>query len=273
MENLREQIDGWELFCQRSYAATSVKMYKCVIEQLYRHIERNGQIFNAASIEDFLDSKYRNGGSKRLFNTYRIVVMSFCNWRQRKFNVESPAKNIPKIKEGRSSPRVLSQEEFKFIVDFVKSPMDKDILLFLANTGLRRSEFANLRWNDFSADLKYVRVIGKGDKTRVIPLNNTCKEILQKYPRLPDQPLQLAMRYPGPENCSWLCRRISRKNPAMKPFGSHSLRHYFATQLIRNNVSLFKVSKILGHSSVKITESCYIHLTPVDLLGITDVLD
>lgn len=59
----------------------------------------------------------------------------------------------------------------------------------------------------------------------------------------------------------------------MKKFGSHAIRHFFATQLIRKGVSIYKVSKILGHSSVKITESCYIHLVPVDLLGITDVLD
>jgi integrase len=58
-----------------------------------------------------------------------------------------------------------------------------------------------------------------------------------------------------------------------KNFGAHAVRHYFATQLIRKGVNIYKVSKILGHSSVQITESTYVHLMPVDLLGITDVLD
>ena len=111
----------------------------------------------------------------------------------------------------RQEPRVLTGQEYKFIVNFVDG-IDRDILVWLGNTGLRKSEFAAMRWGDIPTDLKYIRVHGKGDKTRVVPLNTTCKEILLKYKRLgDDKPLQIAARYPGPENCSWLCRRISRK--------------------------------------------------------------
>lgn len=104
-------------------------------------------------------------------------------------------------------------------------------------------------------------------------LNSTCKELLLKYRRGADNELlQIATRYPGPEGSSWLCRRIS-KNASIIRFGSHALRHYFATQLIRKGVSIYKVSRLLGHSSVQTTESIYIHLLPLDLLGTTDVLD
>lgn len=111
------------------------------------------------------------------------------------------------------------------------------------------------------------------DKTRIVPLNNICREILQKYKRLVDSELlQISARYPGSEGASWLCRRISRKTK-MPKFGAHAIRHRFATEMIRKGVSIYKVSKILGHSSVKITEQIYIHLVPQDLLGITDILD
>ena len=53
----------------------------------------------------------------------------------------------------------------------------------------------------------------------------------------------------------------------MKKFGSHAIRHFFATQLIRKGVSIYKVSKILGIPALK-SESIYIHLMPIDLLGI-----
>jgi len=53
----------------------------------------------------------------------------------------------------------------------------------------------------------------------------------------------------------------------------YAIRHYFATELIRKGVGIYKVSRILGHSSVKTTESIYIHLVPIDLLGLTDCLD
>ena len=121
--------------------------------------------------------------------------------------------------------------------------------------------------------LKFIRITGKGDKTRIVPLNSTCKEILQKYKRLDDnKSLQLSARFPGPEGASFLCRKISRKT-GVKKFGTHAIRHYFATELIRKGVSIYKFSKVLGHSNVIITQSVYIHLLPADILGITDVLD
>jgi len=266
-----EKVNDWLSFCNRSYSAATCKTYRCVILQLQNHISQNGQQLTSQAIEDFLDSKYKAGGSKREFNTYRMVIRSFCNWRQRKYEIPSPANNIPKIREGRTSPRVLTEEEYKFIVDFVDGT-DRDILLFLGNTGIRKEEFRNLKWSDVSVDMKYVRVIGKGDKTRIVPLNNICREILQKYKRLSnDQPLQISARYPGIEGASWLCRRIGRKTK-MPKFGAHAIRHRFATEMIRKGVSIYKVSKILGHSSIKITESIYIHLLPIDLLGETDCL-
>ena len=267
-----EKVNDWLSFCERSYSAATTKTYRCVILQLQNHILQNGQQLTSQAIENFLDSKYKAGGSKREFNTYRMVIRSFCNWRQRKYEIPSPANNIPKIREGRTSPRVLTEEEYNFIVGFVDGT-DRDILLFLGNTGIRKEEFRNLKWNDVSIDLKYVRVVGKGDKTRIVPLNNICREILQKYKRLANgELLQISARYPGSEGASWLCRRIARKTK-MPKFGAHAIRHRFATEMIRKGVSIYKVSKILGHSSIKITESIYIHLLPVDLLGITDVLD
>lgn len=272
MDKLKSHIQEWYIFCQRSYSTATVKTYSCVIGQLLNHITQNGQQLSARAIENFLDSKYQAGGSRREFNTYRIVIRSFCNWRCRKYQINSPANSIPKLREGQSTPRVLSQDEFKFIVNFVDG-MDRDILLFLGNTGLRKEEFRNLMWSDIDQQLKYVRVAGKGNKTRVVPLNETCRDIVLKYKRLEvDESLQISQRYPGPEGASWLCRRISRKT-GMKKFGAHAIRHYFATELIRKGVSIYKVSRILGHSSVKTTEQIYIHLVPIDLLGITDVLD
>ena len=273
MENLKTQVEEWLDFCERSYSTATCRVYACVIGQLLRHVSQNGQKLTGESIETFLDGKYKAGGSRKQFNHYRNIARSFCGFRQRKYGIESPATNIPKIRAGRTSPRVLSPEEYKFIIDFVGEGMDRDILLFLGNTGIRKEEFRQLTWSCIDPQLKFIRVIGKGDKIRVVPINATVREILLKYKRLPDnERLQISGKYYGIEGSSWLCRRIHRKT-GMKPFGSHAIRHYFATELIRKGVSIYKVSRLLGHASVKTTESIYIHLLPIDLLGITDVLD
>lgn len=273
MEKVETHIEEWRSFCQRSYSVATCRVYACVIKQLMQHISANGQKLSGESIENFLDGKYKAGGSRREFNHYKNIISSFCNWRQRRYGIENPANSIPKIREGKSTPRVLSPEEYKFIVDFVGEGMDRDILLFLGNTGIRKEEFRQLTWSCVDQQLKFVTIRGKGDKIRVVPCNATVREILLKYERLPDdQRLQIAAKYYGIEGSSWLCRRIFRKT-GMKKFGSHAIRHYFATELIRKGVSIYKVSRLLGHASVKITESLYIHLVPADLLGITDVLD
>ena len=272
MEEVERHINEWLSFCQRSYSTTTVKMYRCVINQLLNFVGRNGKQLSSSAIENFLDSKYKAGGSKRLFNTYRIVIRSFCNFRQRRYGIESPANNIQKIREGRTSPRVLTEEEYKFVINFVKSPMDRDILIWLGNTGCRKEEFRQLKWGDIDPQLKFIRIVGKGGRHRVVPLNDTCREILQRYRRLPDDsPLQISAKYPGIEGSSWLCRRISRKTK-MKQFGSHALRHRFATAMLRKGVDLFTISKILGHASIKTTE-IYLHLNNDDLYGATAVLD
>ncbi len=273
-QTLKTSINEWLSFCERNYTATTVRIYRCVIRQLLRYVSANGngKQFTATSIESFLDFKYKDGGSKRQFNTYRDIIRSFCNWQCRKFGVTNPTTSIAKIKEGRQSPRVLSPNEYSFILKSV-SGMDHDIISFLGNTGLRRDEFRRIKWKDIDQQLKFVRINGKGDKTRVVPLNNTAKHVLLKYKRLDDcESLQIAAKYYCSEGSSWLCRRISCKT-GMKRFGSHAIRHFFATELIRKGVSIYKVSQILGHSSIKITEQIYIHLLPIDLYGVTDVLD
>ena len=272
MKRLKAQIEEWDGFCARSYASTTCNVYRCIMRQMLQHLSENGNQLSAKAIEDFLDAKFKAGGSRKQFNLYRMVVSSFGSWRHRRYGIENPVDKIPKIKEGQSTPRVLTEQEYKTIVDFAKG-LEKDIIRFLGNTGLRREEFRQLKWKNVDPALKFIRITGKGDKTRIVPLNSTCREILLKYKRLnDDKPLQIAAKYSGIQGASWLCKKLSRKT-GVERFGVHAIRHYFATMLIRKGISIFKVSKILGHVSVLITQQVYIHLLPADLLGITDVLD
>lgn len=272
MLELQTQITNWLIFCRRSYTKSTVEVYDCVIGQLLNHVQQNGQQLSSTAVEAFLDKKLTGGGSRQQFNMYLIIIRSFTTWRQKKYSIKSPIHEIPFISEDPPKQRVLSQEEYQLCLQHTQG-MDNDIFVFLGNTGLRKSEFANLKWGDLPTDLKYIKIIGKGRKVRIVPLNETCKEILRKYRRLPDfESIQFCQRYPGGEGVSWMGKRVAMKI-GIPSFGAHAIRHYFATELIRKGVSIYKVSKILGHSSIRTTESIYIHLVPVDLLGITDVLD
>jgi len=268
---LREHINEWLDFGRRSYSTATCDMYRCVIFMLFNYISQNGQQFTAA-VEKWLAKKFDDGGSRREFNTYLIVVRSFCNWRLKKYGIESPVHKISFIKENPPKQRVLSEEEYRLCLEHAHG-MDADILIFFANTGIRKEEFRNIRWGDIPMDMKFLRITGKGRKFRIVPLNENCREVLKRYKRLPDnESLQFTQRYPGGESASWMLRRIAQKIGIPRA-GIHSVRHYFATRCIRKGTNIYTLSKILGHSSVVTTEEIYLHLAPVDLLGITDILD
>jgi len=117
---------------------------------------------------------------------------------------------------------------------------------------------------------KMLTITGKGRKRRVIPLNETCRTILSHYAN--STTLQLTKSYRYHQALSRLTHKLAKK-AGIPMFGVHAIRHYFATELCRRGVPLAKVSKILGHASVRTTERIYLHWLDDDLLGVTDVLD
>jgi integrase len=272
MENLREHINEWLDFCRRSYSTATCDMYRCVIFMLFQHISQNGQQLTSIAVENFLDRKFKNGGSRREFNTYLIVCRSFASWRLKKYGIESQVHKISFIREDPPKQRVLTEDEYQLCLEHARG-MDADILIWFANTGIRKEEFRNIRWGDIPIDAKFLRITGKGRKFRIVPLNENCREVLRRYKRLDDnESLQFTQRYPGGEGASWMLRRIAMKIGIPRA-SVHSLRHRFATEMIRRGVNIYKLSKILGHSSISTTEEIYLHLAPVDILNETDILD
>jgi len=153
------------------------------------------------------------------------------------------------------------------------------MLLWIANTGVRATEFCNQRWCDISQDQKSIEIFGKGRKTRPVPLNNTCRAILTRQTKLSDNDFifknlrgGILNRYALFQYCSEISKHPEFKKISKRPFGPHALRHWFATSLLLRGVSIQLVSKLLGHASIQITEKTYIHILPKHLEGITDCL-
>ena len=271
MGDLRKYISDWLLFCKKSFTANTYRQYNWTAKKLLESIENNGQELTADAVEHFLDEKLQNG-SRKTYNGKLIAVRCFAVFLEKKYNIPNHIKNIPFLNENPPKQRVLNEDEYQLLLDNTKG-IDRDIIIWLGNTGLRKSEFANLKWSDVSTDEKYLTITGKGRKRRVIPLNDHCREVLSHYNRLnPQDSMQFSIQYPGMESISWLIRRTTRRLNIPRA-GSHAVRHYFATTCIKHGVSIYKLSKILGHSSVSTTESIYIHISPQDLMGELDCLD
>jgi integrase/recombinase XerD len=162
----------------------------------------------------------------------------------------------------------LTQQEYQKIRAVVGPERERDRAVFLANTGLRVSEFCGLAANDISPDFSSLSIVGKGRKRRIVPLNKRCQELMRKYEGKINyhkgRPIEVRrIRY----ECRMLAERAG-----IPRFGPHSLRHHFTTELVLKNVSLPKVARLLGHASTRTTEQVYLHILPEDMRDVTECL-
>jgi len=262
-----------EWFCYiKRHAETTQPYYRRVITNLIEFLDiKTIDQLNCRLIEKYISSLLDEGKMNSTTNTHLRAIKSFCRWLARNYDVKNYSKGIQKMKEDPTNPRVLTWEEYEKVLSVAKG-QELDIVRWLANTGVRVSEFIGLKWGNISEDLKMLTVLGKGRKRRYVPLNSVCREILQKYERKArdnDAPLDFTR---GIRSTVYkICAKLSSR-AGIPTAGAHAYRHLFATELLRRGVPISYVSKLLGHSSIAITERTYIHFMPDYLNGITDVL-
>jgi integrase len=277
------QAFGFHNPAERIPLAASVKRYLAYIrrftsrtQQHYRMVIRKftatcGDItidqLSRGHVERYLDRLLLRA-SNRTANAHLTVVKSYCRWLAQNYNVANVAADVTMLREDPPEQRVLTKEEYAKVL-IVCTDGEGETIRFLALTGIRATEATKVRWKDISADYKWLTVHGKGRKVRVVPLNATLRDILQKYRRKPDSSMEFlkSNRY----QLYRLCKRLACR-AKIPTFGPHSLRHFCATELYNSGVSVSLISKFLGHSSTQVTETVYIHFQYSSLDGITENL-
>ena len=180
----------------------------------------------------------------------------------------------PKLK--RLLPDTLSVEEIETILSQIdlskpEGGRNKAILETMYSCGLRVSEVVNLKISQLYLDVGFIRVIGKGNKERLVPIGSSAVKYVTLYKnsiRIHIQP------QPGNEDILFLNRRGSKLSRVMifliikdlsakagikKTISPHTFRHSFATHLVENGADLRAVQEMLGHESITTTE-IYTHL-------------
>jgi len=219
-------------------------------------------------IEVFINHQLKRELKNKSINLCLAAINSFCEYLQTTYGLENPMRYIKRLKNEAPEVRLLSPAEYEQVIKS-NTGLDKDVVVLLAHTGLRASEFLNLKATDFEGDFLQVRQ-GKGRKNRFVPINETSKIILKRY--LNNQSNSINFSKSNYRKWLWrLCRRCARK-ANIEPFSPHTLRHYFAVSLHRSGVPIEDISTILGHSNISTTE-IYLHLNERKLIGVTDVLD
>jgi len=178
----------------------------------------------------------------------------------------NPARSLPLPKVSLNLPTVLSAEQVQALLSAAQIPEHRLLVLLLLSTGLRRSEAASIALDQLDLENRQLRVRGKGNKERLVPLTAEVVEAIQQH---------LASR--EPTTCKHLfISRVTGEpltgggvykviRPLLKRAGldgqgitPHKLRHTFATHLVRNGVDVRTVQELLGHSDLGTTAK-YLH--------------
>jgi len=195
-----------------------------------------------------------------------MVLRSFFGFCEERFDILSPVAKIKRLPETQPHQRVLSEAEYQHILG-VCNRQEKAIIELLANTGLR----ANLEFpqalNPANIANDMLHLVLKGNKTGVMPLNKTAKIAIETLLSHLDFSKSIARR----NSLYYLCVKLAKRAEIPK-FTPHSLRYYFGDNLRRHKVSIFEISKLYHHSTIKQTMA-YLHLDEDELKGLTDVLD
>ena len=179
--------------------------------------------------------------------------------------INSPMSNIVSPKATKKLPNVLSPEEIEILVSFSpKSTQDfRDIAIIelIYSSGLRVSEATNVKLEDFEDNRNFLRVLGKGSKTRLVPVgqyaNDALSAWLEKRNSIHSESKYLFLNLRGKKISTRSVQERIRKISVIQglpPVNPHMLRHSFATHLLESSGDLRSIQELLGHSSLSTTQ-------------------
>lgn len=267
------------LASERGLAENSLHAYRRDLEDTNDWLGGHGQTLMTAAADDlraYLQDQRRKGQSTRTVARRHAALRVFLRFLIAGGHADRDGilQQLERPKPERSLPKVLSRA---MVAQLIASPdpasrlfwRDVAILELLYASGLRATELCELTLRDLNLQVNCVRVIGKGNKERVVPLGTAAHEALSNYlaacrPALERTPSELVFLSrtgkPLERVALWmLVEKYGRRSGLLKRISPHTLRHCFATHLVSGGADLRVVQELLGHSDVATTE-VYTHV-------------
>jgi len=256
-------IEGFLLECHaRSLSKHTILQYKTTLERFYHQIgDKFVNDITLSEITKFLNA-YNYMKPKSVLNLH-IALSAFWSWLQRQGYVEENIiHRIPRPKPQQVAINPFTESEIKLLFSALgrKAERNRAILLLLLDTGIRASELINLKKSDIDLKTKHIRIWGKGNKERIIPISAKTASALFKIISQSDTEYPLGItrtRLTHLLNCIGARAGVANVHP-------HRFRHTFAVLYLRNGGDVFSLQSILGHSSMEMVKK-YLTLAQVDV--------
>ncbi len=195
----------------------------------------------------------------------RSICFVALRWRLVESN---PFSKVQLVRVPEAEPTYFTKDDFQKFLSLIKEEWFKGLIVFAVVTGMRRAEVINLRWQDVDLARRLVHIHSsptfrvKCGKKRTVPLNDVAIQLLTAKSctaGASDYVFALAGRQLLPGFVTHKFKKYIRLSGLNGRLHFHCLRHTFATWLVQDGVSIYEVQKLLGHSSVVVTQ-IYSHL-------------
>lgn len=266
---------------ERGLSKNTIDGYKRDIQKLINYIEEKEIISSPQTIdkETLLKFIYENAKTCNPKTQARLIsaLRNFFDYLIfEKYRDNNPTELIETPKTGRKLPDTLSLQEIDVLISAIdlshpQGERNKTIIETLYSCGLRVTELITLQLSDLFFDEGFIRVIGKGDKQRFIPINYETQQYITTYIKHIRCHLPIHKNF---EDTLFLNRRGKQLTRNMiftiikelattaglkKKISPHTFRHSFATHLLERGADLRAIQQMLGHESITTTE-IYMHL-------------
>ena len=266
---------------ERGLSKNTIDNYSFDIERLCLFLSVNGIEISPLKISEETIQQFIYNVSKEVNPRSQARIISglksfFSYLIFEDFRSDNPMELIETPKTGRKLPDTLTVNEIDQLISAIdlysnEGERNRSMLETLYGCGLRVSELVSLKISDLFFDEGFIKITGKGNKQRFVPIGNLTQKYIQMYRDFKRTELNIKKSH---EDTLFLNRRGSQLTRAMiftiikdlaikinlnKNISPHTLRHSFATHLLENGADLRSIQLMLGHESITTTE-IYVHL-------------
>lgn len=276
---------------ERGLSKNTIENYSLDIERLCLFLAENEIVVSPIKISEETIQQFIYDVSKQVNPRSQARIISglksfFSYLIFEDYRSDNPLELIETPKTGRKLPDTLSVEEIDALIEAIdlssnEGERNRAMLETLYSCGLRVSELVALKISDLFFEEGFIKITGKGNKQRFVPIGDSTQKYIQIYKDTVRTHLNIKK---GFEDTLFLNRRGSQLTRAMiftiiknlaveiglnKNISPHTLRHSFATHLLENGADLRSIQLMLGHESITTTE-IYVHL---DRTFLTEVIN
>ena len=285
-----KNYQSW-LKIERGLSDNTIANYGFDIQRLSQYLDYNGYTVTPVKITEETLQQFIYSVSKEVNarSQARIIsgLKSFFSWLIfEDYRNDNPLELIETPKIGRKLPDTLSVQEIDALIGAIdlssaEGERNRAILETLYGCGLRVSELVTLKISDLFFDEGFLKITGKGNKQRFVPIGDATQKFINIYKNTVRSHLNIQKGFDDTLFLNRRCRQLTRamiftiiktladKINLNKTISPHTFRHSYATHLLENGADLRSIQLMLGHESITTTE-IYVHL---DRKHLTQVME